>query len=111
MINTPRSGPATELTPSETTFSASMSSPESVSSRTANFGCWRISWRISIRFFSPPENPSLRHRGDHLHRGLDVLGEVTQRDRLLASGIAVGVDHRPQVLGDGHARDRNRVLK
>ena len=28
--------------------------------RTAIFGCSIVSWRISIRFFSPPENPSLR---------------------------------------------------
>ena len=48
------------LTPRATTRSASMSSPESVSSRIASPGFWSASCRISIRFFSPPEKPSLR---------------------------------------------------
>src|SRR2546430_10304440 len=48
------------FTPSATILTESMSSPESVSSRTAIFG-WRMaSWSISQRFFSPPENPSFR---------------------------------------------------
>src|SRR5215217_6883365 len=47
---------ATVLTPCETVLSASMSRPESVSSSTASLGCWSASWRISMRFFSPPEN-------------------------------------------------------
>ena len=62
MISTPMSGPATALTPFATTRSASMSNPESVSSRIAIDGFCRASWRISIRFFSPPENPSFRYR-------------------------------------------------
>src|SRR5688572_16180942 len=53
---------ATVLTPCETVLSASMSRPESVSSRTARLGCWSASWRISMRFFSPPEKPSLMYR-------------------------------------------------
>ena len=39
-----------------------MSSPESVSSRIAILGLSRRSWRISCRFFSPPEKPSLTLR-------------------------------------------------
>ena len=39
-----------------------MSSPESVSSITAIAGLIISIWRISIRFFSPPENPSFRNR-------------------------------------------------
>src|SRR6266516_1755948 len=62
MMSTPRSGPETRLTPSATMRRASMSSPESVSSRTASFGRSIASWRISIRFFSPPEKPSFRYR-------------------------------------------------
>src|SRR3954451_19775043 len=63
MIRTPISlSRATVLTPLATTFSASMSRPESVSSSTARRGCWSASWRISMRFFSPPEKPSLRYR-------------------------------------------------
>ena len=53
------SGPENLLTPSATIRSASMSSPESVSSRTAISGRSIASWRTSIRFFSPPEKPSL----------------------------------------------------
>ena len=51
---------ATVLTPWATVLSASMSRPESVSSRIAICGCCSASWRISMRFFSPPEKPSLR---------------------------------------------------
>ena len=47
-------------TPGETVFSASMSRPESVSSSTASRGFRSASWRISMRFFSPPLNPSFR---------------------------------------------------
>ena len=39
-----------------------MSSPESVSSRIASVGSSNASCRISLRFFSPPENPSLTLR-------------------------------------------------
>ncbi len=39
-----------------------MSRPESVSSRIAIFGLSSSSWRISWRFFSPPEKPSLTFR-------------------------------------------------
>ena len=46
-----------------------------------------------------------------LHRGLDGLAEVLERDRLLAARLAVRVHDHAQVLGDGHARDRDRVLE
>src|SRR3954447_10114100 len=49
-------------TPSATVRSASMSRPESVSSRTATSGASIAIWRISARFFSPPEKPSLTWR-------------------------------------------------
>ncbi len=39
-----------------------MSSPESVSSSTANSGASIAIWSISSRFFSPPEKPSLTYR-------------------------------------------------
>ena len=39
-----------------------MSRPESVSSIKANFGSSIAIWRISQRFFSPPEKPSLTER-------------------------------------------------
>jgi hypothetical protein len=46
------------FTPLATMRSASMSSPESVSSRMASFGSSIAIWKISLRFFSPPEKPS-----------------------------------------------------
>ena len=48
------------FTPFETTLRASMSRPESVSSSTAKRGSSIAICRISWRFFSPPEKPSLR---------------------------------------------------
>src|SRR5439155_457956 len=48
--------------PSATTFSASISRPESVSSRIAKRGWNMCICKISRRFFSPPENPSLTER-------------------------------------------------
>jgi hypothetical protein len=60
MMRKPRSSPRIAFTPSETIRSASMSRPESVSSSTANSGWSIASWRISARFFSPPEKPSFR---------------------------------------------------
>ena len=62
MIRTPSSGPTKPLTLSPTIRTASISSPESVSSRIAIFGSSIAICRISARFISPPENPSLRYR-------------------------------------------------
>ena len=53
------SGLSIALTPSATIRRASMSRPESVSSRIAISGSSMASWSISRRFFSPPEKPSL----------------------------------------------------
>ncbi len=39
-----------------------MSRPESVSSRMASVGSSTAIWRISFRFFSPPEKPELTAR-------------------------------------------------
>src|SRR5207237_680760 len=57
-----RSGLRIALTPFATILSASMSRPESVSSRIANFGSSTAICRISFRFFSPPEKPSFTDR-------------------------------------------------
>ena len=48
--------------PAATWRSASMSRPESVSSSTATSGSIIAICRTSLRFFSPPEKPSLRYR-------------------------------------------------
>ena len=50
----------TSRMPLATMRSASMSRPESVSSRIARSGSRIAICMISLRFFSPPENPSLR---------------------------------------------------
>jgi hypothetical protein len=66
MIRTPRcERSATALTAVATVRSASMSRPESVSSSTASDGLVSASWRISMRFFSPPENPSFKYREEN----------------------------------------------
>ena len=57
-----RSGLRRAFTPLATTFSASMSRPESVSSRMASFGSSTAICKISLRFFSPPEKPSFTER-------------------------------------------------
>jgi hypothetical protein len=43
-------------------FKASISNPESVSSKIDNSESNKIICKISFRFFSPPENPSLTFR-------------------------------------------------
>src|SRR5436190_17117968 len=55
-------GPRNEFTPCATVLSASMSRPLSVSSSTAYLGSSIAICRISARFFSPPEKPSLTAR-------------------------------------------------
>ena len=68
-----RSGPRRRLTPPATIRSASMSRPESVSSRIASLGSSTAIWKISFRFFSPPEKPSLTGARDELLVDLDEL--------------------------------------
>ena len=48
-----------EFTPSATILKASISSPESVSSKIESFGFNNDICKISFFFFSPPENPTL----------------------------------------------------
>src|SRR5579883_2856952 len=62
MIRKPRLGARRALTPEATIRSASMSSPESVSSRMAKDGSSTAICRMSMRFFSPPEKPALSAR-------------------------------------------------
>src|ERR1041384_2577230 len=88
---TPTSPPAlTRLMPSETTRSASTSRPESVSSRIAIFGASSASCRISWRFFSPPEKPSLTERSvnEGFSGGEKKRHEILQL-ALLAPKIAI----------------------
>ena len=71
-----------------------------------------------MRFFSPPENPSLRYRLEN-SRGTfvssiaasTVLRKSFSEIACLAARLAVRVHDHAQVLGDRHARDRDRVLE
>src|SRR5215468_1845390 len=99
---TPWSGSARKrLIPSATTLSASMSSPESVSSRIAIFGLSNRSWSISCRFFSPPEKPSLRLRCANP----GYLDGVLHREEQACPGPGVHAhrEHVFAVQGDGSA--------
>ena len=56
------SGLRSSFTPLATIRRASISRPLSVSSRIASLGSSIAIWKISLRFFSPPEKPSLTER-------------------------------------------------
>ncbi len=62
MIKAPKCSLRIALIPLETTFKASISKPESISSKIANAGSIIIICKISLRFFSPPEKPSFKYR-------------------------------------------------
>ena len=70
------------LTPSATIRRASMSSPESVSSRIANSGSSIAIWSISSRFFSPPEKPSFTYRAAKLSSTLRsaIFSRIVRRN-------------------------------
>nr|BBA18204.1 ATP-binding subunit of ABC transporter [Heterosigma akashiwo]BBA18343.1 ATP-binding subunit of ABC transporter [Heterosigma akashiwo]BBA18482.1 ATP-binding subunit of ABC transporter [Heterosigma akashiwo]BBA18620.1 ATP-binding subunit of ABC transporter [Heterosigma akashiwo]BBA18759.1 ATP-binding subunit of ABC transporter [Heterosigma akashiwo] len=67
------------LNPVETSCKASISSPESVSSKIASCESNSASCRISFRFFSPPENPSftLRSKNFGFIPTIDNLSDIT----------------------------------
>ncbi len=115
------SGPTRRCTPFATILSASMSSPESVSSSTAIRGLRSAIWRISTRFFSPPEKPSFRYR---LVISFGTLSDsIASVSSLRNSGILIGsssppfsrlpdrVHGRAQEARHGHAGNGVRVLK
>ncbi len=95
-----------------------MSRPESVSSRIASLGSSTAIWRISLRFFSPPEKPAFtdpaHDRGVHLDE-LELLlhevEEVQRVDLLLAARLADLVVRRAQEVRVGHAGDLDRILE
>ena len=95
-----------------------MSRPESVSSRTARSGSRTAIWRISLRFFSPPEKPSLRGRLKVGRVHLDdlelVLEEAVELDGVqfrLPSVLPEGVVGSLEEFLGGYARDLIRVLE
>src|SRR4029078_11040581 len=96
-----RSRLRSSFTPLATTRNASMSRPESVSSRMARVGSRSAIWKISFRFFLPPEKPPredpvpllLASREAGVHRPLDqgvldlddlrlLLDELEELDRV-----------------------------
>ena len=113
-----RSGERRLLTPCATIFSASMSSPESVSSRIASVGSRTSICRISLRFFSPPENPSLTRAAEealvHAHE-LHLLAHQPEELEGVHFGqaavLARGVIGRLQEIDVVHARNLDRILK
>ena len=87
------SGETSDWTPSATTRSASMSRPESVSSSTAIRGLSIAIWRISTRFFSPPEKPSLMYRDASSRETLSRSIAASSSSR--NSGIGIGSSSPP----------------
>src|SRR5918998_1048555 len=85
MTRKARSGERSAFTPSDTMRSASMSRPESVSSRMQKDGWSRAICRISMRFFSPPEKPTLRARLS-ISRGISSCA-ADALTRLMKSGV------------------------
>ena len=96
--------------------SASMSRPESVSSRMHRFGSRSAICRISLRFFSPPEKPTLS-RGEHFLRDVERAGdfphllEKSGVDSSLAALLALRIERRVQEGHRGDARNFDRILE
>ncbi len=98
--------------------SASMSSPESVSSRIARLGSSSAICRISLRFFSPPEKPSLtlRSRKSGFISSSFIFSRTKSSN---SSGSSSSLPrcglHRvvgqPQKLAVGHTRYFDRILE
>ena len=119
-----RSGERSAFTPSDTTRSASMSRPESVSSRISSDGSKSAICRISIRFFSPPEKPtfsgrfsmskSMRSRLDASRTSFRNAGAETSsspRARFCAfSAVRTNVRAGTPGISIGYWNDRNTPL-
>ena len=95
-----------------------MSRPESVSSSTARRGSSIAICRISLRFFSPPEKPTLTARRSiswldaEMGRGLaHPLHEIRRREFALAARLALRVERGAQERHGGDARHFDRILE
>ena len=95
-----------------------MSRPESVSSSSASFGSSTAICRISLRFFSPPEKPSLTPRLRKLSSiCISFILSLDQREELegvefrQAALLAHGVERRLQQVGVVDAGNFDRVLE
>src|SRR5437868_14984376 len=113
-----RSGLRMASTPWATIFSASMSRPESVSSRMASFGSSTAICRISLRFFSPPEKPSFTERFisfSSMFQQLQFLPEQGQEihgiNLVHPTVFADGIERRPEEVSVADAGNLYRVLE
>ena len=95
-----------------------MSRPESVSSRIARAGSRTAIWKISFRFFSPPEKPSFTARVHErlvdVHELRLLLHEVQEVDGVQLGQPAVLADRvqrRLQEVDVAHPGDLDRVLE
>ena len=118
MTSIARSFERSALTPSATMLSASMSRPESVSSSTHSVGSSSAICRISERFFSPPEKPTLTGRFSISMSMLSLpalslheLHELGRRQLRLPALLAQRIGRRAQERQAGDARDLHRVLE
>src|SRR5437660_6041961 len=85
MTTIARLGECSALTPSAAMRSASMSRPESISSRMHRLGSNSAIWSTSLRFFSPPEKPTLTPR---LSMSCGMLSDfATSRTFFRKSGV------------------------
>src|SRR4030067_665454 len=101
MMRPPSPGPARAFTPPATMRSASMSRPESVSSRTAIFGSRGASCRISGPLFSPPREALIQvaagefvRHVQQVHLLFEQLAELRDRHSLVfrIDGLALGIN-------------------
>src|SRR5262249_41923301 len=106
------------FTPLATIFSASISSPESVSSSTARRGSSTAICTISLRFFSPPEKPSFtgRFRKRSSISSMRIFfpqqREKIHRVHLVLSAIfADGVQRGAQKIRVADAGNLHRILE
>ncbi len=95
-----------------------MSSPESVSSRTASVGSSTAIWKISLRFFSPPEKPSFTARvirlssmSSRFMRSRTSAMNSIASSSCFAAVLADRIERGLQEVGVVHARNLDRVLK
>ena len=98
--------------------SASISRPESVSSRIASRGSSTAIWKISLRFFSPPEKPVFTGRFSSAWSiSISFIFSRTRFRKSMASSssrplvLADGVERGLQEVHVADAGDLHRVLK
>src|SRR5579875_2736550 len=116
MTRNPRWGPRRALTPSATTRRASMSRPESVSSKISNRGASTAICRTSLRFFSPPEKPSLTERCSRARSKPTCAAFCSTRPRNSPGPTSSSPRARRTACGAeevhvGHPWDLDRVLE